>query len=752
MTRIKVDIGCLAKLLKKEPIVKLVEELPDRETAELNYIYVVPKDTEGSDKRAYVLRPNRDKWDTIDLTPKEISVVGADLITVDEEVTNENGDTTFTVRQSAEMDKELAQLKAVDTDLRNRVVVLENKEDLDKQQLSLDDNRLSISNGNTVILPEYDDTEVKAGIKANETSIEQTNKNLEALQEHTDGRLTTLENKVDNDNQTLTFSEGTLTISGGNSVVIPDTIYDDSEIRNNLANLNAGVVANHNKLNTLKSEVDENNTTLSNRVTELENKPDKDTIYDDTGVKARLTALETKEDSDKQTLSLFDTTLSISNGNSVELPKYDDSEVKKQIKAVDGRVTNLEEKTKNFITDAQVSKEGSTVKLSYTKLDGSVKEIDFEDNDTLALAYDDEPIKARIKALEDKPDVDTIYDDSAIQKRVKALEDKPDKDEQTLAFTDSSRDLTISNGNTVNVPEHSLDTILRLEGSFTNGSLADLKAVLEVYYDGQRVTEGYTAEVFWRGIRATNQRDTDNANWTKIANPNINSEGHIQAVMFSSPVYKGKALEIMSKVTYKGLSAYEYDHLVNETTNNTVVSSNQQGVTITSSTATVEGTPTTTYNIAVDTSLTTGKSAYDLWLEAGNKGTQQDFLNSLKGDKGDVTDIGNNAVKKFIVTLESNVGHSSLNVQDQRKTLSWNSKTELGILHLDIQPKAKLSVGRPFGRLPQGAPKPVSLIEINAVGTDGKVNQIWVDTNGNISSNGLNQNVRYIADLIGYFK
>ncbi len=30
-----------------------------------------------------------------------------------------------------------------------------------------------------------------------------------------------------------------------------------------------------------------------------------------------------------------------------------------------------------------------------------------------------------------------------------------------------------------------------------------------------------------------------------------------------------------------------------------------------------------------------GKSAYDLWLDAGNVGTEADFFASLKGDKGD---------------------------------------------------------------------------------------------------------------------
>lgn len=45
------------------------------------------------------------------------------------------------------------------------------------------------------------------------------------------------------------------------------------------------------------------------------------TSYDDKPLVARVEKLETKEDSDKQTLTLSGTTLSISNGNSVEIPK-----------------------------------------------------------------------------------------------------------------------------------------------------------------------------------------------------------------------------------------------------------------------------------------------------------------------------------------------------------------------------------------------------------------------------------------------
>ncbi|MFT4076836.1 MAG: hypothetical protein QM647_15025 [Asticcacaulis sp.] len=35
-----------------------------------------------------------------------------------------------------------------------------------------------------------------------------------------------------------------------------------------------------------------------------------------------------------------------------------------------------------------------------------------------------------------------------------------------------------------------------------------------------------------------------------------------------------------------------------------------------------------------------GRSAYQLWLDAGNEGTEADYIASLKGDKGDKGDTG----------------------------------------------------------------------------------------------------------------
>lgn len=122
---------------------------------------------------------------------------------------------------------------------------------------------------------------------------------------------------------------------------------------------------------------------------------------------------------------------------------YDDTEVLNRLKA-------LENRTDNFVKEVTVSRDGNKVKLTYTRVDGSSSEVEFDDKDTISVAYDDTALKDRVQALEDKVDNDTIYDDSALKARVTALEDKEDSDKQTLTLT--GNELSISNGNSVTLP------------------------------------------------------------------------------------------------------------------------------------------------------------------------------------------------------------------------------------------------------------------------------------------------------------
>ena len=188
---------------------------------------------------------------------------------------------------------------------------------------------------------------------------------------------------------------------------------------------------------------------LKTRIKALENKEDKDTIYNDTEVKqsikanesaiqgvesdltafrthtdARIEALENKEDNDKQTLNLTDHTLSISNGNSVELPKYDDSELKAKDAEQDVAIKTLKDKTKSFLTGAGVTRQGDVVTLTYTNIDGTSTNLEFNDHDTKAIAYDDTALKARVQELENKTDNDTVYDDAEVKKLIQANKDR----------------------------------------------------------------------------------------------------------------------------------------------------------------------------------------------------------------------------------------------------------------------------------------------------------------------------------------
>ena len=108
-----------------------------------------------------------------------------------------------------------------------------------------------------------------------------------------------------------------------------------------------------------------------------------------------------------QNLSIDGRTITISNGNSITLPEdrdtvYNDTELKKRVQAI-------ENKTDNFVSGVSVSREGNKVKLTYTFVNGAPKEVEFEDKDTVTLAYDDTALKARVNALENKGDKDTKY-------------------------------------------------------------------------------------------------------------------------------------------------------------------------------------------------------------------------------------------------------------------------------------------------------------------------------------------------------
>lgn len=157
---------------------------------------------------------------------------------------------------------------------------------------------------------------------------------------------------------------------------------------------------------------------------------------------------------------------------------------------------------------------------------------------------------------------------------------------------------------------------------------------------------------------------------------------------------------------------------------------------------------------SVNVPMSIGKSAYQSWLDLGNTGTEQDFIKSLKGpkgDKGEVTDIGTNALVNFTCDITSTLVPTTTQYAGYR-SFSYNTKSQLGTVHLDLRPTSSTADAHTIGNLPTGAPKPYSLIEVNVIGNkpDG-TGQIYIQTDGVIRCNALIPGRRYIVDLLGYY-
>ena len=185
------------------------------------------------------------------------------------------------------------------------------------------------------ILNRLDRLESIPQYKYDDTGI---NQRLDSIKEDFDDnkvkinqRVTLLENKPDKDNQELSISGNNLSISGGNTVEIPQPdlrVLDNFTTKEYVESL-------------VKSSKYDPQPVLD-RLQLLENRSDKDTVYDDTDLKNRVKTLEDKPNKPNQTLSINDRTISISGGNSIELPIdkdtiYDDTDLKKRVSVLESK-------------------------------------------------------------------------------------------------------------------------------------------------------------------------------------------------------------------------------------------------------------------------------------------------------------------------------------------------------------------------------------------------------------------------------
>ena len=94
---------------------------------------------------------------------------------------------------------------------------------------------------------------------------------------------------------------------------------------------------------------------------------------------------------------------------------------------------------------------------------------------------------------------------------------------------------------------HSLTANLRFEGKYINNVTNDVKSYLDIFYDGQKITDGFNAQVkFKGGILNT---------WSNFWNAKVDNTGFLTNVSWGNkeqpyPI----ALELIVLVTYKGLN------------------------------------------------------------------------------------------------------------------------------------------------------------------------------------------------------
>ena len=151
---------------------------------------------------------------------------------------------------------------------------------------------------------------------------------------------------------------------------------------------------------------------VKNRVLALELKTDKDTVYDDSEVKERLTTLENKAPVD---LSNYATKQELANVSGSQ-------------PLADNLVTKEELEEKHYLTTHQDLSEYAKKSELYNDSDLKARVEVLEQKTDKDTVYDDTPLKERVTALESKAIEGGAYDDSDLRNRVVALETKEDKD------------------------------------------------------------------------------------------------------------------------------------------------------------------------------------------------------------------------------------------------------------------------------------------------------------------------------------
>lgn len=394
---------------------------------------------------------------------------------------------------------------------------------------------------------------------------------------------------------------------------------------------------------------------------------------------------------------------------------YDDTEVINRIKALEGR-------TDNFVKEVTVSREENKVKLTYTRVDGTSSEVEFDDKDTISIAYDDTALKERVTALEAKEDKDTVYDDTELKGRVQALEDKVDKD---TVYDDTE----IKNRLTTLEEKVDNDTIYDDSALKARVEALEAKPDKDTIYDDSDLKE------------QVNDLGSSMASALHdISEIRVNNETRLSALEKKEDNDKqtlsleGNTLSISNgnSVELPISAGKEF-----------VVTSDTEGVTVTKAEA--EG--STTYNVNMDNAL-------DKFYKKAETYTKNEVDNLLTKQEDKATDI---TVYRGTFTDREKVQEGTYDTDvSPRITLTYSSSTGVGILKVDFKILKAVGQGNVIAKLPKGAPRPAELIEAQVWVGDVSTS-IWVDKGADVvrmyaTSDANIFNKRIILNIPGIFK
>ena len=292
--------------------------------------------------------------------------------------------------------------------------------------------------------------------------------------EEVKGKVNALETKEDSDKQTLSITGRTITISGSDSsVTVPEqdlsslaTKEEVKSIKDKLPELTEGEkLVKKSELPSVTGLISE--ATADTKYVSKSEKESLATKEELESAKSRIGVLESKEDSDKQTLSITGRTITISGSNSsVTVPEQDLSGLatkadvdtiyakKSELPSVNGLITETAADEK-YLPKSKESSLATKEELTQ-KISEATSGVDSQLSNLLPKSEADKNYLHK----DIESNLATKNDIGEVSARISTLENKPDNDKQLLSIV--GRTITISGSDSsVTVPEQDLSGLAK---------------------------------------------------------------------------------------------------------------------------------------------------------------------------------------------------------------------------------------------------------------------------------------------------